>query len=42
MEVETSAVLVPLLYSEKDLPEGVDPNRQVRLVETALNTGWRV
>lgn len=42
MEVETSAVLVPLLYSKEDLPEGVDPDKQARLVEIALNTGWRV
>ena len=40
--VETCAVLVPLLYTKDDLPEGIDPNESHNLVETAFNTGWRV
>lgn len=40
--IETSAVLVPLLYNKVDLPDGVDPNEQRGLVETAFTTGWRV
>lgn len=40
--IETSAVLLPVLYDKNDLPEGVDPDKQHDLVDTAFNTGWRV
>ena len=40
--VETSAVLLPLLYNKVDLPEGIDPDKQHDLVDTAFTTGWRV
>lgn len=43
--IETCAVLLPLLYDPKDLPKGMDVDKQKELkelVNTAFNTGWRV
>lgn len=42
MMVETSAVLLPLLYDKSDLPKGIDPDEQHNLVDIAFRTGWRV
>ena len=40
--IETSAVLLPLLYEPTELPKGLVPDKQKKLVDTAFNTGWRV
>lgn len=40
--IETCAVMLPLIYDDKDLPEGIDIDRQKNLVDTAFSTGWRV
>ena len=39
---ETCAVLLPLLYDPKNLPKGIDVDKQKELVDIAFNTGWRV
>lgn len=39
---ETCAVLLPLLYDPKNLPKGIDVDKQKELVAIAFNTGWRV
>lgn len=40
--IQTSAVMLPLIYDADDLPKGIDVDRQKELVDTAFNTGWRV
>ena len=40
--VITRAVLLPLLYTSSELPEGIDIKKQKKLVDNAFSTGWRV
>ena len=40
--IETSAVMLPLIYDVNDLPKNIDVDRQKELVDIAFNTGWRV
>ena len=42
IKVVTSSILLPVLYNKADLPKGIDPDEQNKLVDTAFNTGWRV
>ena len=40
--VITRAILLPLLYTSSEPPEGMDIKKQKKLVDNAFNTGWRV
>ena len=40
--IVTSAVLLPLIYDEKNLPSGTDPKEARDLVDKAFNSGWCV